>query len=102
MQFNHDNYILTSKIWVYADGIWYFIHSNERKESAFGFWKTKGETHEIYLDSELNGWRTTLEFFEGEAPNGRRTGWLMQEYRITQKGLWHETEPKVLAETSWH
>ncbi|CAA2973502.1 NAC transcription factor 29-like isoform X1 [Olea europaea subsp. europaea] len=76
------------------DGIWYFIHSNDRKETAFGFWKTKGETNEIYLNSELSGWRTTLEFFEGEAPNGRRTGWLMQEYSITQKGLCHKTEPK--------
>ncbi|CAI9757939.1 unnamed protein product [Fraxinus pennsylvanica] len=75
-------------------GIWYLIHSNERKETAFGFWKAKGETHEIYLNSELSGWRTTLEFFEGEAPNGRKTCWLMQEYRITQKGLCHKTEPK--------
>ncbi|KAL2498350.1 NAC domain-containing protein [Abeliophyllum distichum] len=76
------------------DKIWYLIRSDENKETDFGFWKDKGETHEIYLNSELSGWRTTLEFFEGQAPNGTQTGWLMQEYRITQKGLCHRIEPK--------
>ncbi|CAA3009104.1 NAC transcription factor 29 isoform X1 [Olea europaea subsp. europaea] len=73
---------------------WYLIHSNEKKEFAFGFWTAKGETHEIYLNSELSGQKTTLKFFEGQAPNERRTGWLSQEYRITQRGLCHKTEQK--------
>ncbi|KAG8389972.1 hypothetical protein BUALT_Bualt01G0035000 [Buddleja alternifolia] len=69
------------------EGIWYLLNLNEKKESKNGFWKAKGEACKIYSNSMISGWRTTLEYFEGEAPHGQRTNWHMQEYMITQTEL---------------
>ncbi|XP_057975519.1 NAC domain-containing protein 83-like [Malania oleifera] len=66
--------------------IWYFICSEEKKDRESGFWKVKGEACQVFTNSAIIGWRTTLEFYEGQAPHGSKTNWLMQEYRITHKG----------------
>ncbi|KAI3460297.1 hypothetical protein Pfo_016960 [Paulownia fortunei] len=76
------------------EGIWYLVHSNEKKESVYGFWKAKGEACNFYSNSMIIGWRTTLEYFEGQAPHGQRTEWLMQEYGLTQKELCDKDKPK--------
>ncbi|XP_073032936.1 uncharacterized protein [Primulina eburnea] len=72
------------------EGIWYLVQSNEKKESVLGFWKLKGQACGIYSNSVINGWRSTLEYYEGEAPHAQRTDWVMQEYSITQKELLSE------------
>ncbi|XP_073125463.1 uncharacterized protein [Henckelia pumila] len=69
------------------EGIWYLVQSNEKKESVFGSWKLKGQACEIYSNSVINGWRSTLEYYEGESSHAQRTDWVMQEYSITQKEL---------------
>jgi hypothetical protein len=61
-------------------------HSGVIKDSEHGTWKPKGETVVIFTNSALTGNRSTLEFYEGRIPNEQRTGWVMQEYGITQKG----------------
>ncbi|KAA8528620.1 hypothetical protein F0562_035975 [Nyssa sinensis] len=76
------------------DDFWYFIHSEEKKDSELGSWKTKGEACEIFVDSDIIGWRTTLEFYEGRAPHGQKTDWVMQEYRITCKRLCENKQQK--------
>ncbi|KAL2489447.1 NAC transcription factor 29-like [Forsythia ovata] len=76
------------------DGIWFLVPSSETKETDCGFWKSKGDDCEIYSNSLITGWRTTLEFFEGQAPHGQRTDWLMQEYRVTQKALCNKSKTK--------
>ncbi|XP_011074496.1 NAC transcription factor 29-like isoform X2 [Sesamum indicum] len=81
------------------EGIWYLLHSNEKKECVDGFWKAKGESCKIYSNSKITGWRTTLEYFEGQAPHGQKTNWHMQEYRITQKELCDKDKPKVRKES---
>lgn len=79
-----------------AEGIWYLVDSNEKKESAHGFWKARGEACMVYSDDKISGWRTTLEYFEGTAPNGQITDWLMQEYGITKNKFSAKDMPKVL------
>ncbi|XP_073021629.1 uncharacterized protein [Primulina eburnea] len=80
------------------EGIWYLVHSNEKKESVFGFWMPKGQACKIYSNSVINGWRSTLEYYEGKAHDAAQTtDWVMQEYSITQKELSGEkNNPKEL------
>nr|UBT01643.1 NAC transcription factor 39 [Litchi chinensis] len=67
------------------DGVWYFVRSNENTDVQHGYWRAKGEACEVYSNSVIIGWRTTLEFYEGQAPDERKTNWVMQEFRITHK-----------------
>ncbi|KAK3030528.1 hypothetical protein RJ639_039558, partial [Escallonia herrerae] len=76
------------------EGIWYLIRSEGKRDSENGFWKVKGKACEIFTNSTITGWRTTLEFYEGQAPHGRRTDWLIQEYGITYKGVGNKSKPK--------
>lgn len=80
----------------FVEGMWFLVHSNEEKESVHGFWKAKGEACKVYSDKVINGWRTTLEYFEGLAPDGQITDWLMQEYKITPKDVNDKYGQKVL------
>ncbi|XP_073052939.1 uncharacterized protein [Primulina eburnea] len=76
------------------EGIWYLVDANEKKDSVYGFWKDKGEACKIYSNSSIFGWRASLEYFEGQAPHGQRTDWLMHEHKITQKGRFYKDKPK--------
>ncbi|XP_073276688.1 NAC domain-containing protein JA2L-like [Primulina huaijiensis] len=76
------------------EGIWYLVDANEKKDSVYGFWKDKGEACEIYSNSSIFGWRASLEYFEGQAPYGQRTDWLMHEHKITQKEPFYKDKPK--------
>nr|GLL48332.1 NAC transcription factor ONAC010-like [Ipomoea trifida] len=64
--------------------IWYLVQQTDSKKSEHGLWKAKGEACPIYQNGSIYGWRSTLEFFEG--PNGRKTGWVMQEYKTEKEG----------------
>lgn len=64
--------------------LWYFC-STVKKESDIGFWQETGEPCEIFSNSAISGFRTTLRFYEGNTAHGRKTDWVMQEYRITEK-----------------
>lgn len=83
------------QLWYMPDGIGYFISSEVKKDTELGSWKSKGDPYEIFPNSDITGWRTTLEFFEGQAPEERRTDWVMQEYKITQKGLFNNGRRNV-------
>lgn len=71
-----------------AAEIWYLVLPTESKKMEHGFWKAKGEGCEISQNRSSCVLRTTLEFYEG--PNERKTNWVMQEYKITQKGGYNE------------
>ncbi|XP_075484881.1 uncharacterized protein LOC142524700 [Primulina tabacum] len=59
-----------------------------KKNQVFGFWKPKGRACKIYSNSVINGWRSTLEYYEGKAHDAAQTtDWVMQEYSITQKEI---------------
>lgn len=78
-----------------AEGIWYLVDANEKKDSDYGFWKDKGEACKIYSNSSIFGWRASREYFEGQAPHEQRTDWLMHEHKITQKELNYKDKPNV-------
>lgn len=89
--------MLTKRGYIWCvDGIWYIVHSTENKKNEFGFWEVKEEAYEIFTNSCISGWRTTLEFFElKDSLEQPRTNWVMEEYSIIQKGESATNKEKV-------
>ncbi|KAJ1273604.1 hypothetical protein BS78_06G294800 [Paspalum vaginatum] len=75
---------------------WYFFSYKDRKypsgtrtnrATAAGFWKATGRDKPVLsrqstTRSAIIGMRKTLVFYRGRAPNGRKTEWIMHEYRL--------------------
>ncbi|KAL6844286.1 hypothetical protein ACP4OV_025959 [Aristida adscensionis] len=70
---------------------WYFFSYKDRKypsgtrtnrATAAGFWKATGRDKPVLSRSRVIGMRKTLVFYKGRAPNGRKTDWIMHEYRL--------------------
>ncbi|KAL7128448.1 hypothetical protein ABFS83_14G317800 [Erythranthe nasuta] len=71
---------------------WYFFSHKDRKyptgtrtnrATAAGFWKATGRDKAVHSkEDKLIGMRKTLVYYEGRAPNGRKSDWIMHEYRI--------------------
>ncbi|XP_047338472.1 NAC domain-containing protein 7 [Impatiens glandulifera] len=70
---------------------WYFFSHKDKKyptgtrtnrATKAGFWKATGRDKAIYLKQCLIGMRKTLVFYKGRAPNGRKSDWIMHEYRL--------------------
>ncbi|CAM0872749.1 unnamed protein product [Alopecurus aequalis] len=75
---------------------WYFFSFKDRKypsgtrtnrATAAGFWKATGRDKPVLSSSRSTtrgviGMRKTLVFYKGRAPNGRKTDWIIHEYRL--------------------
>lgn len=70
---------------------WYFYSQRDRKyatglrtnrATASGYWKATGKDRAIMREGSLVGMRKTLVFYQGRAPKGRKTDWVMHEFRI--------------------
>ncbi|XXG74095.1 hypothetical protein AAC387_Pa07g2902 [Persea americana] len=70
---------------------WYFFSHKDRKyptgtrtnrATAAGFWKATGRDKAVISRRKIIGMRKTLVFYKGRAPNGRKTDWIMHEYRL--------------------
>ncbi|KAK2665687.1 hypothetical protein Ddye_004261 [Dipteronia dyeriana] len=77
---------------------WYFFVPRDRKHgsggrpnrtTAHGFWKATGSDRRIVSLSDpkrIIGLRKTLVFYQGRAPRGHKTDWIMNEYRLPENG----------------
>ncbi|KFK35543.1 hypothetical protein AALP_AA4G004400 [Arabis alpina] len=70
---------------------WYFYSQRDRKyatglrtnrATATGYWKATGKDRAIQRKGKLVGMRKTLVFYQGRAPRGRKTDWVMHEFRL--------------------
>ncbi|PUZ50470.1 hypothetical protein GQ55_6G060800 [Panicum hallii var. hallii] len=72
---------------------WYFFNLRDRKyatgqrtnrATVSGYWKATGKDRAVVAggDAAVVGMRKTLVFYRGRAPKGRKTGWVMHEFRL--------------------
>ncbi|VAH39481.1 unnamed protein product [Triticum turgidum subsp. durum] len=72
---------------------WYFFSFKDRKypsgtrtnrATTAGFWKATGRDKPVMSSRShgVIGMRKTLVFYRGRAPNGRKTDWIIHEYRL--------------------
>ncbi|XVE52849.1 hypothetical protein DITRI_Ditri02bG0157400 [Diplodiscus trichospermus] len=70
---------------------WYFYSLRDRKyatgsrtnrATASGYWKATGKDRPVLSEGTLVGMRKTLVFYQGRAPKGRKTDWVMHEFRL--------------------
>ncbi|XP_052177235.1 NAC domain-containing protein 21/22-like [Diospyros lotus] len=70
---------------------WYFYSQRDRKyatglrtnrATSSGYWKATGKDRSIICQETLVGMRKTLVFYQGRAPKGRKTNWVMHEFRL--------------------
>ncbi|CAI9756758.1 unnamed protein product [Fraxinus pennsylvanica] len=70
---------------------WYFYSQRDRKYATglrtnratlFGYWKATGKDRPIFRKRALVGMRKTLVFYQGRPPRGRKTDWVMHEFRL--------------------
>ncbi|KAF3445394.1 hypothetical protein FNV43_RR10570 [Rhamnella rubrinervis] len=75
----------------YEQNEWYFFSHKDKKyptgtrtnrATAAGFWKATGRDKAVVQKNSIIGMRKTLVFYKGRAPNGRKTDWIMHEYRL--------------------
>ncbi|KAH9610469.1 hypothetical protein KSS87_018073 [Heliosperma pusillum] len=81
---------------------WYFFVPRDRKHNnggkpnrttENGYWKATGSDRKIFSLSEpkrVIGLRKTLVFYQGRAPRGSKTDWVMNEYRLPDHCLLHK------------
>ncbi|XP_057975195.1 NAC domain-containing protein 30 [Malania oleifera] len=70
---------------------WYFFSHKDKKyptgtrtnrATTAGFWKATGRDKAVLSKNRIIGMRKTLVFYRGRAPNGRKSDWIMHEYRL--------------------
>ncbi|KAK9674566.1 hypothetical protein RND81_12G241200 [Saponaria officinalis] len=70
---------------------WYFYSARDRKyatglrtnrATVTGYWKATGKDRAVVRRGSLVGMRKTLVFYQGRAPKGHKTDWVMHEFRL--------------------
>lgn len=82
--------------WKTGDRQWFFFTHRDKKYSnggrsnrgtKHGYWKATGKDRLIKHYSRTVGIKKTLVFYEGRAPSGKRTDWVMHEYSMEEEEL---------------
>ncbi|KAC9780756.1 hypothetical protein E3N88_45266 [Mikania micrantha] len=84
----HSKTINLCKLGTEEQNDWYFFSYKDKKyptgnrtnrATKAGFWKATGRDKGVYSKQNLVGMRKTLVFYEGRAPNGQKSDWIMHE-----------------------
>ncbi|XP_059641604.1 NAC domain-containing protein 6-like [Cornus florida] len=87
---------------------WYFFVPRDRRHghggrpsrtTENGFWKATGSDRQIRCLSDpkiVLGLKKTLVFYKGKAPRGRKTDWVMNEYRLADSGSSSKMKEEVV------
>nr|AXO66323.1 NAC transcription factor family protein [Fraxinus mandshurica] len=84
---------------------WYFYSQRDRKYATglrtnratlTGYWKATGKDRPILRKGILMGMRKTLVFYQGRAPKGTKTDWVMHEFRL--EGAFGSPKPSSVKE----
>ncbi|KAJ7522243.1 hypothetical protein O6H91_18G003000 [Diphasiastrum complanatum] len=87
-----------------SDTEWYFFvvlnkkyprGARSNRSTKCGFWKTTGKDKPVKIHSKKVGMKKTLVFYEGRAPHGKRTDWVMYEYRL-ENGISKKVPPDAV------
>ncbi|KAF3332195.1 protein FEZ-like protein [Carex littledalei] len=85
---------------------WYFFVPRDRKQAnggrpsrttEHGFWKATGSdrpVRSVVDPKRLIGLKKTLVYYEGRAPRGTKTDWVMNEYRLPECNSSSGSPPK--------
>ncbi|WOL18561.1 NAC domain-containing protein [Canna indica] len=75
---------------------WYFFTLRDRKYATgqrtnratwSGYWKATGKDRRVSRRGKQVGMRKTLVFYQGRAPRGEKTNWVMHEFRMESSDL---------------
>ncbi|RWW13278.1 hypothetical protein BHE74_00034748 [Ensete ventricosum] len=75
---------------------WYFYSLRDRKYATgqrtnratmTGYWKATGKDRQVRRRGAMVGMRKTLVFYHGRAPKGKKTDWVMHEFRMESSDL---------------
>ncbi|KAK6152283.1 hypothetical protein DH2020_014918 [Rehmannia glutinosa] len=80
---------------------WFFFTARQERETRGGrpnrltengYWKATGSPCEVYSSTQNQriGRKKTMVFYQGRAPNGRKTAWKMNEYKVFDSNIDHE------------